>query len=87
MKSKEELIIAQFDLMQIIIRKAKINIVTCCHCGSILLHKIKPMTDYDVITCYGCKREVETSDCPDYFYEGMELSEVHQEEDKKTKPK
>jgi uncharacterized CHY-type Zn-finger protein len=57
----------QLGLMHDIRVKANIEIVTCGHCDTMLLHH-----RYDeTITCYGCNREMNTSDCPDYFYEGM----------------
>lgn len=52
--------------------KANINMVTCGHCGSILLHRMKD----EIINCYSCKRDMSLDDCPDYWYEGMpELDE------------
>lgn len=57
----------QLTLMDEIRSKANINMVTCGHCGTILLHKMKE----HIITCYGCKREMDVCDCPDFFYEGM----------------
>jgi len=62
----------QLHLMDEIRDKANINMVTCGHCGSILLHR---MND-EMINCYSCKRDMNTNDCTDYWYEGMpELDE------------
>ncbi len=57
----------QLNLMREVLNKTDINLVTCGNCGSILLHRI----DNEIINCYSCKRDMDTSDCPDYFYEGM----------------
>lgn len=57
----------QLGLMHDIRVKANINIVTCGHCDTMLLHNV----DDETITCYGCNREMDTSDCTDYYYEGM----------------
>jgi len=40
------------------------NIVTCGHCGSILIHKMKVKN----IHCFSCLRNMDTSDCPDLNY-------------------
>jgi len=57
----------QVDLMREVLNKTDINLVTCGHCGSILLHRL----DDEIINCYSCKRDMESCDCPDFFYEGM----------------
>ena len=57
----------QLGLMHDIRVKANINIVTCGHCDTMLLHHM----DVETITCYSCMRYMDISDCPDYFYEGM----------------
>lgn len=57
----------QLGLMHDIRVKSNINIVTCGHCDAILLHHM----DDETITCYSCMRDMDISDCPDYFYEGM----------------
>lgn len=51
------------------IQNAGYNIVTCGNCGSILLHELSD----DKIDCF-CGRNMDLSDCPDYWYEGVELS-------------
>ena len=82
MKTKRELAQEQLDLMDIIRAKADINMVTCGHCGTILLHEMKPMfNDDNTILCFNCKREMDLSDCPDYWYEGcIENSEFDEDE-------
>lgn len=62
----------QLELMDDIRYKLNINMVTCGHCGTVLLHK----SNEEMITCYGCKSEMDVCDCPDFFYDGMpELDE------------
>ncbi len=77
MKSKRDLVKEQLELMNHIRTYANVNIVTCGHCGSVLLHE----TDLEgTITCYDCKSEMDLSDCPDLFYTGMENSSIYDEE-------
>ena len=77
MKSKRDLVKEQLELMNHIRTYANVNIVTCGHCGSVLLHE----TGLEgTITCYDCKSEMDLSDCPDLFYTGMEDSSVFDEE-------
>ena len=45
------------------IQKVGFNIVTCGNCGSILLHEIGD----ESIECF-CGKEMNLSDCPDYWY-------------------
>lgn len=81
MKTKRDLVISQLELMNHIRTYANINIVTCGHCGSVILHE----TDLEgTITCYDCKSEMDLSDCPDLFYTGMEDSKVFEEEEQIT---
>jgi hypothetical protein len=80
MKSKRDLAQEQLDLMEIIRGKSNINMVTCGNCGTILLHEMKSIhEDNHDITCFGCKQEMDFSDCPDYWYvgciEGAEFDE------------
>lgn len=82
MKSKRELVINQIELMNHIRTYANVNIVTCGHCGSVILHE----TDLEgTLTCYDCKSEMDLSDCPDLFYTGMEDSAMYDEEIEPTK--
>jgi RNase P subunit RPR2 len=81
MKTRRQLAQEQLDLMSEIQEKTNINMVTCGHCGTILLHKIKTLdfkeTDEEgeclnnIITCFGCKHEISLTDCPDFWYSGM----------------
>jgi len=68
--NRESKILAQIELNEQILQKAKINIVTCGHCGSMMLHKLED----ELIQCPFCDFESEPSDFGDYYYEGMELS-------------
>ena len=57
----------QLSLMDEIRNKININMVTCCNCDSIILHKMNE----DTTKCYACKKYINLNDCEDYFYEGM----------------
>lgn len=77
-KSKRDLVIEQIELMNHIRTYANINIVTCGHCGSLILHH----TDLEgTLTCYDCKSEMDLSDCPDLFYSGMENNSIYDEDE------
>ena len=82
-KSKRNLVIEQIELMNHIRTYANINIVTCGHCGSVILHH----TDLEgTLTCYDCKSEMDLSDCPDLFYSGMENSSIYDEDEPIKEP-
>ena len=57
----------QISLMDEIRNKSNINMVTCCKCDSILLHRITE----EIVNCYSCDKNINVNDCEDYFYEGM----------------
>ena len=83
-KTKRELAQEQLDLANKM-RDNGINMVTCGNCGTILLHETKTINeivDEDLhIECFGCRRKMEFSDCPDYWYEGcLENSEFDEDE-------
>ena len=67
---KRNLIINQIKL-QNKIQSLGINLVNCGNCGSIFFHECD---DNDTVKCPFCYRKMAKSDCPDYFYEGLELS-------------
>lgn len=67
MKTRRELAQEQLDLMNEIRSIANINIVTCGNCGTTLL---QDMSKQDSIECFGCKSEMDISDCPDLWYDG-----------------
>jgi hypothetical protein len=75
MDSKRNLVIQQLDLMEEIRQKAGINIVTCGHCGTVVMHK----QETETIKCYDCEFESDPCDFPDLFYTGMELNEIYNE--------
>lgn len=85
-KTRRELAQEQLDLMEIIRNKANINMVTCGNCGTILLHETKTINEIvekDLhIECFGCKREMDFSDCPDYWYNGCIENSEFDETDK-----
>jgi hypothetical protein len=68
MKTKRELAVEQISLQERVISLAKINIVTCGNCGSVLLHEL----NVETIECACCKQELDQSDCPDLWYEGCQ---------------
>ena len=68
MKTKREIVENQIKIQQEM-QNAGFNLVTCGNCGAILLHR----TGDETIECL-CGEEMELSDCPDYWYEGAELS-------------
>ena len=82
MKTRRELAQEQLDLMNDIRAKANINIVTCGHCGTILLHE---MNEED-IECFGCKRILDQSDCPDLWYEGCQNNSEFDEDEPTNEP-
>lgn len=69
MKTKLQIAEHQIQL-QSKIQNAGFNIVTCGNCGEVLLHEVGD----ERIECF-CGRTMSLSDCPDYWYEGLELSE------------
>ena len=81
-KSKRELAQEQLDLMNHIRHYANVNMVTCGHCGTILLHNSNKEFDKEPLVCFSCKTEfTDASDCPDYWYEGIVESSEFDEED------
>ncbi len=83
-KTRRELAQLQLNLMDTIRANANINIVTCGHCGTILLHEMKSVSDDNRITCFGCKKRMALSDCPDYWYDGC-IQNSEFDEDEPTK--
>lgn len=69
MENKRDLAIKQIKLQEKI-QASGFNIVTCGNCGGILLHETKQET----INCF-CGREMDLSECPDYWYQGVENNE------------
>lgn len=54
-----------------------LNLVTCCNCDAVLIHKRTPITEKEQpIVCYSCMENVYPNDCEDYYYEGMSIGEV-----------
>lgn len=64
---KRQLIENQIELIEKVIRLAKINIVNCCRCDSVILHQTKAKN----ITCPYCEHTSEQSDFEDFLYDGM----------------
>ena len=68
--NKKQLILKQVELNEEVKRLADINIVTCCDCGSVVLHKLKATK----IACPYCLTIMPTGDFPDLLYIGMEIN-------------
>lgn len=66
METKRDIVLEQIDLQEQM-QVAGFNVVECGNCGSILIHKTD---DEETIDCY-CGT-MDKSDCPDYYYRGME---------------
>jgi hypothetical protein len=78
MATKRELAEKQIELQAKIIALSSINVVTCGHCGSILLHELND----EHIECFACQSVLDQSDCPDLWYEGCQNnSEFDEDED------
>lgn len=79
MKTREQKLTEQIELQNRMVCEANINLVNCGNCGSVMLHEIVIITqdmkeeEYD-IECPFCNFKSEPCDFPDYFYDGMELS-------------
>lgn len=69
MKTKKEIAERQIEL-QSKMQSVGFNLVTCGNCGSLLIHEVGD----EIIDCF-CGQAMDVSDCPDYWYEGLELSE------------
>lgn len=79
MGHKRKLVKGQIDIF-FEIQRAGFNIVNCGHCGTVLLHRSVPIEeDGHEIQCFGCMREMEHSDCPDYWYDCDENSSIFDE--------
>ena len=77
MATKRQLAEKQIELQNRVIALANINIVTCGHCGSVLLHELND----ELIECACCKHELDQSDCPDLWYEGCQNNSEFDEEE------
>ena len=75
MKTKQQIAEQQIKL-QSKMQSAGFNLVNCGNCGTLLIHEIG---DDKTIDCF-CGSEMNLSDCPDYWYEGLELSEEFKED-------
>lgn len=67
--TKKEIAKNQIEL-QLKMQSAGFNIVTCGSCGTILIHEVGD----EHINCF-CGLKMALCDCPDFWYEGLELSE------------
>jgi hypothetical protein len=77
MKTRSEKILNQIALQEKVVADAGVNIVTCGQCGSLMLHEVRPLESDQELECPFCDFESDPCDFPDYFYEGFELSAVH----------
>ena len=69
-----DLFMKQIELQEKIQKLANINIVTCGHCGTVLMHKMTTSNNEIVeeIECYSCEAKQEICDTPDLWYKGCE---------------
>ena len=74
MKTKREIALEQIEIQEEI-QKAGYNIVTCGHCGDVILHRMGQET----LECL-CGVEMDLSDCPDLWYSGLENNEEFNQE-------
>jgi len=71
MDKRKKLVLQQIELFNTIYSEAKVNIVTCGHCGTVLLHKVN---EESTIDCYSCSNIMDKCDCPDFWYTNAEES-------------
>ena len=85
MATRRELAQEQLDLMNEIRANANINMVTCGHCGTVLLHNNDLEFDKEPLVCFGCGIEhIDASSCPDYWYEGLIENQEFDEDEECT---
>ncbi len=70
--TKRSKVLQQIYLQEKIQKLSDINIVTCGHCGNVVLHD----RDAEEIDCPYCDRVMDVCDCPDYLYSGMEDNSI-----------
>jgi len=75
---RQDKILKQIALQNLIISKANVNLVNCGSCGSVLFHSTKD----EEIECPFCDFKSDPCDFPDYFYTGLELSAEFEEVEK-----
>jgi hypothetical protein len=73
MKTIKEKIIEQITLQEKIQKLAKVNLITCGNCEAILLHDIKK----NQVDCYVCGNMIDLHHCPDFWYKGLENSDLY----------
>ena len=75
MKTRTQKLARQVELMEVILAKANVNMVTCGSCGSVLLHD----KDDEEVDCPHCDFQSDPCDFPDFYYSNMGVSEVYRE--------
>ena len=73
MKTVREKVIEQIRLQEKMQSLSGVNLVTCGNCGSVLLHEMNE----EQIDCFACGNMIDQSDCPDYWYSGLENSDEY----------
>ena len=73
MKTVREKVIEQIRLQEKMQKLSGVNLLTCGNCGTILLHDIKE----NQVDCFACGNMIDQSDCPDYWYNGLENSDEY----------
>lgn len=77
MRTVREKVIEQIRLQEKMQSLAKVNLVNCGNCGATLLHEMNE----EQIDCFACGNMIDQSDCPDYWYSGLENSEEYNREE------
>jgi len=78
MKTKREIAIEQIRLQEEI-QGAGFNIVECGHCGCTLIHRTRSIDDEDYSIDCLCGQNMDLSDCPDLWYEGIQNNQEFQD--------
>lgn len=68
---QQQKILNQIALQNQMVLDAKVNLVTCGSCGSVMLHEI----NQEEIECAFCDFKSEPCNFPDYFYNGFEFNQ------------
>ena len=73
MKTVREKVIEQIRLQEKMQKLSGVNLLTCGNCGTILLHDIKE----NQVDCFACGNMIDSQDCADYWYSGLENSDEY----------
>lgn len=68
-KSRLKLWAKQIEMQEEMQEKG-LNIISCGCCNTLIIHKCDDKND---VTCHVCHKNLDLSDCPDYYYRGMPI--------------